>query len=97
MYTAVCTAETSVTQQPTLTISKHSFQVLVVEVISWSQLGGVESYLVCDHSRSVGASLGGRITRSAQGGGRRLVYSKLTCRLCLSIDDQRVTDNLDNN
>ena len=65
-----------------------------MEVISWSQLGGVESYLGCDHSRSVGASLGGRITRSAQGAD---VLSTVTSRLCLSIDDQRVTDNLDNN
>ena len=65
-----------------------------MEVISWSQLGEVESYLGCVHSRSVGASLGGRITRSAQGAN---VLSKLTSTLCLSIDDQRVTDNLDNN
>ena len=65
-----------------------------MEVISWSQLGGVESYLVCDHSRSVGASSGGRITRSAQGAD---VLSTLTSKLCLSIDDQRVTDNMDNN
>ena len=31
---------------------------------------------------------------SAQGAN---VLSTVTCRLCLSIDDQRVTDNLDNN
>ena len=66
-----------------------------MEVVSRSQLGRVESYLGCVHSRSVGASLGGRIMRSAQGGAN--VLSTVTCRLCLSIDDQRVTDNLDNN
>ena len=65
-----------------------------MEDISWSQLGGVESYLGCVHSRSVGATLGGRIMRSAQGVD---VLSTVTSRLCLSIDDQRVTDNLDNN
>ena len=66
-----------------------------MEVISWSQLGGVESYLGCDRSRSVGASFGGQNHEVCSAGAN--VVSTVTSRLCLSIDDQRVTDNLDNN